>query len=160
MLLRKNKHVRITDFGLAKLEELLTSQSKGIGTLRFMAPELFEENNEDYNNKVDVYSFGIILIFIITNEYPPFSLKNVSIGIPPKLPKNISKWVHELIISCLSLEHENRPSFEEIFEIMKSNNFDLFSDSKDQKLTSKQQSMKKCIELRIMKIEAFEFQHQ
>ena len=42
ILLSKNKHVRITDFGLAKLEELSTSQSKGIGTLRFMAPELFE----------------------------------------------------------------------------------------------------------------------
>lgn len=32
------------DFGLAKNESLEASQTKGVGTLRFMAPELFEEN--------------------------------------------------------------------------------------------------------------------
>ena len=60
ILLSKNLHVRISDFGLAKEEDLSVSQSKGVGTLRFMAPELFEENDDDgiaYTNKVDVYSF-------------------------------------------------------------------------------------------------------
>lgn len=59
ILLSKNLHVRITDFGLAKEEGLSVSQSKGVGTLRFMAPEIFEENDDDdgivYTNKVDVY---------------------------------------------------------------------------------------------------------
>ena len=71
ILLSHSKHVRISDFGLTKENDLTFSQSKGVGTLRFMAPELFEvdENNERiqrYNNKVDVYSFGIILIYIVT----------------------------------------------------------------------------------------------
>ncbi|KAK8849994.1 hypothetical protein M9Y10_018588 [Tritrichomonas musculus] len=64
ILLSKNKHVRISDFGLEM------SQSKGVGTMRFMAPEIFEEKEDDdeeedddksetrYTNKVDVYSFG------------------------------------------------------------------------------------------------------
>ena len=160
ILLSKNNHVRITDFGLAKEEDLETSLTKGEGTLRFMAPELFEESDTDYTKKVDVYSFGIILIFIVTENYPPFGLKRVLNGVPPSLPENIAKWVRELIISCLSVTVDNRPSFEEIYQIMKANNFDLFSDSKNKKLSKKQQMMKEMIESRVMKIEAFEFQHQ
>lgn len=159
ILLSKNRHVRITDFGLAKEEDISTSQSKGVGTMRFMAPELFDERDTNYTNKIDVYSFGIILFFIITNKYPPFIMKNVVTGIPPKLPENITKWVSELIISCLSVDPESRPSFTKIFEIMKENNYNMFSDSKDKKLTNKQIMMKKNIETRVLKIEAFEFQH-
>ena len=44
ILVSKNNHVRISDFGLAKEESIETSQTKGIGSLRFMAPELFEES--------------------------------------------------------------------------------------------------------------------
>ena len=63
ILLSQNKHVRISDFGLAKEEDIETSQSKGVGTLRFMAPELVDEEDEEneqqerYTNKVDFYSF-------------------------------------------------------------------------------------------------------
>ena len=59
ILLSKNMHVRITDFGLAIEEDVETSQSRGVGTMRFMAPELFEESESvtRYTNKVDVYSF-------------------------------------------------------------------------------------------------------
>ena len=38
-----------------------------LGTPGFIAPELFEE---DYNELVDVYAFGMCVIEMITNEYP------------------------------------------------------------------------------------------
>ena len=95
ILLSKNKHVRISDFGLAKEESLEMSQSKGVGTMRFMAPELFEEKDDEdedknksetrYTNKVDVYSFGITLIYIVTGKYPTSSFKNVVNEVLPKL---------------------------------------------------------------------------
>ena len=96
ILLSKNLHVKISDFGLAKEEDVSVSQSKGVGTLRFMAPELFEESDDDdnrikYTNKVDVYSFGITLIFIVNDAYPKFSLKNASNGILPTLPAKITE---------------------------------------------------------------------
>lgn len=162
ILLSKENNVRISDFVLAKEDSLEESQSKGVGTLRFMAPELFEEseNGPVYTNKIDVYSFGITLIYVVTGSYPMFSMKNVSNGIPPRLPDTIVNWVGELILSCLSASPENRPSFAEIFETLKVNNYDLFSESKDKKLTSKQQNIKKEIEERVLMIEANEFQHQ
>ena len=63
--------------------------------MRFMAPELFEEKDGDdknetrYTNKVDVYSFGITLIYIVTEKYPTFNLKDVVTGVPPKLKEPI-----------------------------------------------------------------------
>ena len=38
-----------------------------LGTPEFMAPELYEE---DYNELVDVYSFGMCLLEMLTSEYP------------------------------------------------------------------------------------------
>ena len=169
ILLNKEYEVRISDFGLAREDNLETSQSKGVGTLRFMAPELFAEDEDDegegekkakYTNKVDVYSFGVTLIFILTGKYPKFNILKIAQGVTPSLPSNVPNWVRELINRCLSLSAESRPSFAEIFEIMKLNNYDLFSDSKDQKLTKKQLQLKKEIEERVLKIEGFEFQHQ
>lgn len=165
ILLSVNNHVKISDFGLAKEENLETSQSKGVGTLRFMAPELFiEEEDEDdaikYSNKVDVYSFGITLIYIVSGCYPKFNLRNVSLGVLPRLQSSITNWVRELIVRCLDQSPENRPSFAEIFEILKMNNYDLFNESKGKKLTSNQQTLKNEIDERVLEIEAFEFQHQ
>lgn len=38
-----------------------------LGTPEFMAPELYEEN---YNELVDIYSFGMCLLEMLTAEYP------------------------------------------------------------------------------------------
>lgn len=38
-----------------------------LGTPEFMAPELYEEN---YNELVDVYSYGMCILEMITSEYP------------------------------------------------------------------------------------------
>lgn len=65
ILLSKNKHARISDFGLTKEESLETSQAKEASKLRFIAPELYEESpREQYDSKVDVYSFGILFFFL------------------------------------------------------------------------------------------------
>ena len=96
ILLSKNLHVKISDFGLAKDEDISVSQSKGVGTLRFMAPELFEESDDGiiYTNRVDVYSFGIKLLYIVNDSYPKFRLKKATNGILPELPETIIDWVH------------------------------------------------------------------
>lgn len=40
---------------------------KTVGTPEFMAPELYEE---EYNELVDIYSFGMCLLEMVTFEYP------------------------------------------------------------------------------------------
>ncbi|KAF9594562.1 hypothetical protein IFM89_033532 [Coptis chinensis] len=58
--------VKIGDLGLAAI--LHGSQAHSvIGTPEFMAPELYEE---EYNELVDVYSFGMCVLEMLTSEYP------------------------------------------------------------------------------------------
>ncbi|KAL2899383.1 putative serine/threonine-protein kinase WNK4 [Bienertia sinuspersici] len=59
--------VKIGDLGLAALLTGSKSAHSVIGTPEFMAPELYEE---DYNELVDVYSFGMCFLEMLTLEYP------------------------------------------------------------------------------------------
>lgn len=166
ILLSKNKHVRIADFGLTKEENFETSQSKGIGTILFMAPELYNYDDDDdtgdklYGCKVDVYSFGITLLFLITEQYPKYNLSQLVSGKPPKLIEKVVGWAAELITQCLQALPDDRPSFSEIFETFKLHNFDLFSDTNPMSLSRQQRKAKEDIEHRILKIEAYEYQQQ
>ncbi|KAJ4845912.1 Serine/threonine-protein kinase wnk4 [Turnera subulata] len=59
--------VKIGDLGLAAIRRGSKSLHSVIGTPEFMAPELYEEN---YNELVDVYSFGMCVLEMLTSEYP------------------------------------------------------------------------------------------
>ncbi|KAJ6433309.1 hypothetical protein OIU84_017076 [Salix udensis] len=59
--------VKIGDLGLAAILRGSQSAHSVIGTPEFMAPELYEE---DYNELVDVYSFGMCVLEMLTGEYP------------------------------------------------------------------------------------------
>ncbi|OWM90117.1 serine/threonine-protein kinase WNK8-like [Punica granatum] len=59
-------HVKIGDLGLAIVMQQPIARSV-IGTPEYMAPELYEE---EYNELVDVYSFGICVLELVTCERP------------------------------------------------------------------------------------------
>lgn len=46
-----------------------------IGTPEFMAPELYEE---EYNELVDIYAFGMCLLELVTFEYPYVECTNAA----------------------------------------------------------------------------------
>ncbi|CAO2140619.1 unnamed protein product [Urochloa humidicola] len=60
--------VKIGDLGLAAvLREAGQVAHSVIGTPEFMAPEMYDE---EYDERVDVYSFGMCLLELLTVEYP------------------------------------------------------------------------------------------
>lgn len=59
--------VKIGDLGLAAILRGSCRAHTIIGTPEFMAPELYDEN---YNELVDVYSFGMCVLEMLTHEYP------------------------------------------------------------------------------------------
>ncbi|KZV21911.1 No lysine kinase 6 [Dorcoceras hygrometricum] len=97
--------VKIGDLGLATIMQQPTAKSV-IGTPEFMAPELYEE---EYNELVDIYSFGMCMLEMVTLEYPYAECKNpaqiyrkVTSGIKPaSLGKVASTEVKEFIEKCL-----------------------------------------------------------
>lgn len=63
-------HAKVGDFGLARCtdaaKEAMTMQ---VGSWRYMAPEVFE-GDAVYNEKVDVYSYSMVLYELVTEELP------------------------------------------------------------------------------------------
>ena len=122
ILLDENFHPKISDFGLSKRFEFGNSsyQSKvGIGTPEYMAPEVW---NTNYNRKADVYSFGILMYETITGLDPRPALNN---NIIPDFNIKIENKLKNLILKCLSNNPKNRPSFEEITNYLKNDEYVL-----------------------------------
>ena len=61
-----NGQVKIGDLGLAIVMQQPCARTC-IGTPEFMAPELYDE---EYNELVDIYSFGMCVLEMVTGEYP------------------------------------------------------------------------------------------
>ncbi|MFS8003316.1 putative protein kinase WNK-NRBP family [Helianthus anomalus] len=108
--------VKIGDLGLATLMLRPTAKSL-IGTPEFMAPELYEE---EYNELVDIYSFGMCILELITCEYPYSECRNpahiykkVISGIKPAaLSKVKDPQVKEFIEKCLVPASQRLPAKE------------------------------------------------
>lgn len=105
--------VKIGDLGLATLLRARTAPQSVLGTPEFMAPELYDE---EYDDRVDVYSFGMCLLELATMEYPYSECRNaaqiykkVSLGVRPAgLSKVPSKELAEFISVCIG-PRETRP---------------------------------------------------
>ncbi|KAI3822084.1 hypothetical protein L1987_09665 [Smallanthus sonchifolius] len=108
--------VKIGDLGFATLMLRPTAKSL-IGTPEFMAPELYEE---EYNELVDIYSFGMCILELITCEYPYSECKNhaqiykkVTSGIKPAgLAKVKDPQVKAFIEKCLVPASQRLPAKE------------------------------------------------
>jgi eukaryotic-like serine/threonine-protein kinase len=61
VLMDKDGHARLTDFGLARLEDStqITRTNEVVGTLRFLAPELIE--GKPASRQSDLYALGVLL---------------------------------------------------------------------------------------------------
>jgi len=85
ILLHELNEVRICDFGVSKAASTNTMTSKTFGTLEYMAPELLLQLSK-YDEKVDVYSFGIIMheLFIMKKPFsdmPSSSESSISMSL-------------------------------------------------------------------------------
>jgi serine/threonine protein kinase len=72
VLIAKDFTIKLTDFGLSKYYTIDSSgnyvMTGGTGTMRYMAPEVYL--NKPYSLKVDVYSLGLIIYYLFTDEKP------------------------------------------------------------------------------------------
>ncbi|KAH0686956.1 hypothetical protein KY284_017509 [Solanum tuberosum] len=99
--------VKIGDLGLAAILRKARSAHSVIGTPEFMAPELYEE---EYNELVDIYAFGMCLLELVTFEYPYVECTNaaqiykkVTSGIrPASLAKVKDPGVKAFIDKCIA----------------------------------------------------------
>ncbi|XP_062229403.1 uncharacterized protein LOC133927114 [Phragmites australis] len=112
---------KVGDLGLSKVK-CQTLISGGVrGTLPWMAPELLNGSSSLVSEKVDVFSFGIVLWELLTGEEPYADLHyGVIIGgivsntLRPPVPDSCDPEWRSLMEQCWSTEPYERPSFTEI----------------------------------------------
>ena len=102
ILIDQKVHVKISDFGIScyvDVEKQTMSKTVGMGTLKFMAPELLNESTH-YINKVDVYSFIVVAFFVLTGKLPKISIIDQGCGKKAQIPKSVNKVSRDLINKC------------------------------------------------------------
>ncbi|KAF2832194.1 Pkinase-domain-containing protein [Ophiobolus disseminans] len=131
LLTDKNLHVKLADFGLAKIigEESFTTTL--CGTPSYVAPEILENSNHRrYTRAVDVWSLGVVL-YICLCGFPPFSdelysaenpytlsqqIKNGRFDYPSPYWDSVGDPALDLIDRMLTVDVESRITIDECLE--------------------------------------------
>ena len=145
VLLDKDKRAKICDFGFSKQTEddEANVMTMNIGTPHWMAPELLIPPSEQssvnqYNSKVDVYAYAIVMWEVATHDIPYKGLETTQIiaqvlikDMRPSFPKSTPKAFVELVQQCWERDPINRPSFAEIVRRFRSGEIYLDGCDKD-----------------------------
>ncbi len=100
LLLDREGHIWVTDFGLALLAEgpSVSRTGSAIGTLRYMSPEQATGDRRRLDHRTDVYSLAVTLYELITGrpafdaESPPAMLHQIT-TIDPVRPRTIDESI-------------------------------------------------------------------
>lgn len=123
ILIGSDGGIRVSDFGIATLQSTDDQSTTSVGgTQKFMAPELLRE--EKYDEKVDVYSFGVLLFFIVSGgEMPRISIIDIGTGKKARIPSSFTDVSRRIIDACWNFDPKKRPSFESILKELDKNDY-------------------------------------
>ena len=112
---------KIADLGVSKVidADSKVKYSQAPGCVAFMPPEALEENPH-YTTSLDVFSFGGVVLFVATHEWPSPEDSNGSISEVERRRTYLDKMIDDmkklkpLVEACLSNNPKLRPSTEEV----------------------------------------------
>ena len=134
ILLLGDRRAKVTDFGMSRLEKVtprMTPATTCPGSLFYMPPEALKERPL-HTDKLDVFSFGVVLIQILTGQFPEPADRFTTLQVPD--PKNKKRTIEaqvavkeverrqnhislvqgspllQVSLACLEDRHEDRPS--------------------------------------------------
>ncbi|PRP79419.1 putative leucine-rich repeat receptor-like protein kinase [Planoprotostelium fungivorum] len=141
ILLSKFLEAKVSDFGLSRetqtidtvniiqyLDDVLNGiqaaqTQTAVGPLKWMAPEAMR--NRVYSQATDVFSFGVTVWEILTDQEPwtnispvEAALKVITHGERMEIPDGVEFWLSKLIRDCWEEDPANRPLFPQICELM------------------------------------------
>ena len=130
ILLIPGPRAKITDFGMSKLASVnlrMTAMTLCPGNLLYMSPEALDEA-KSYTSKLDIFSFGVIAIQILTRQFPNPTDRFQLVSFPQfeeplrqVVPETERRQAHlhlipdiyplkQLAIQCLNTKANGRPS--------------------------------------------------
>ena len=116
VLVGESNVVKIFNFGMAKINEYSLAEGEKVA-VRWTAPEVFSLNH--HNIKSDVWSFGIVLIELVTKGSLPYpDLKNAEMmervqqGFRMPSPPGCPDPLYQIMMECWKQDPKERPTFE------------------------------------------------
>jgi serine/threonine protein kinase len=121
ILVDERWRVKIADFGLSRVRQTTFISGAGTGTPEWMAPEVLR--SEHYDEKADVYSYGVCVWECLTGQPPWHDLHPMQVvgavgfqGNSLPLPTEGDPVLIDLCRRCMQVDPSARPSFPEIIE--------------------------------------------
>ena len=153
-------HAKVTDFGMSKLASVnprMTPMTLCPGNLQYMSPEALEEP-PSYTEKLDVFSFGVLLVQIVTRQFPDAGPRFQVLKLPndTRFPEGTARVLipererrsghiklisgtHPLkamVLNCLKMKDMERPSAKQLSNsLSKLKGAPQYAESKQQSQT-------------------------
>ena len=123
---------KLADFGVAKeINTSTCSDTTAPGTRAFMPPEAFERmkvEDREYKDRYDVFSFGVLIIFVITQTWPEVVDARkmergelIALNEVQRREKSLrrftdkeNRYFKKIIHMCLELKPMDRPTSEDL----------------------------------------------
>jgi serine/threonine protein kinase len=137
ILLDRHWRAKIGDFGLSRWMLSVCDESSRLCTAQYAAPEQLGssvtygervtcDGKFPYNEKVDVFAFGVILYEILCRRA---AFQDRGRERFPEVPTRIGGVMKNLIERCWSRDPSDRPSFGAIFEELEGCGFQFLADA-------------------------------
>ncbi|XP_011299586.1 mitogen-activated protein kinase kinase kinase 13 isoform X2 [Fopius arisanus] len=119
VLIGQGEVVKISDFGTSRELIEKSTRMSFAGTVAWMAPEIIR--NEPCSEKVDIWSYGVVLWELLSGEVPYkdvdssaiiWGVGNNSLHLP--IPASCPEGYKLLVQQCWAAKPRNRPSFKHI----------------------------------------------
>ena len=102
--------VKLSDLGSAQFANL--AKTLAPGCFLYAAPEVRQEDSARHQTlKMDVYSFGMLLIEMLTRQMPEGTIEALLQSVQPGWPHCVP-----LITSCTATDPNQRPSMQEVID--------------------------------------------
>jgi len=120
LLVDQSYTVKVADFGISDMLENEATMTAKSGTINWMPPEVFQ--GFTYTTKSDVFSYGMVMWEILTNEQPYSKLNQFQIlrlldrGERPAIPPGSDTTYIKIMADCWAEKPDDRPPFTEILD--------------------------------------------
>ncbi|RLN83086.1 hypothetical protein BBJ28_00017922 [Nothophytophthora sp. Chile5] len=141
VLISADMRAKLTDFGTSRFRSQDGTMTMGVGTSRWLAPEIIAGSTE-YDQTADIFSFGVLLTELDTHDLPYFDavgpsgnkleevavLQMVASGkLRPTLSRSCPPTVRDLANLCMSQDPRDRPVAAEIAYVLRTVQKDMLN---------------------------------